>query len=91
MRTKFLVGTARNWIFVPFVKDGVVHPAVTNVKLRVQAIKTKQKVGAVIRENSVEAESVHVIALSYRVDFECRRSFRKPQIGECKSALFAQF
>lgn len=32
---------AKNWIFVPFVKDGVVHPAVTNVKLRVQAIKSK--------------------------------------------------
>ena len=32
--------TARNWIFVPHVKDGVVHPAVTTVKLRVQAIKS---------------------------------------------------
>jgi len=36
-----LAGSARNWIFVPFVKDGVVHPAVTNVKLRVQVIKSK--------------------------------------------------
>jgi len=33
--------SARNWIFLPFVKDGVVHPAITNVKLRVQAIKSK--------------------------------------------------
>lgn len=33
--------SARNWIFVPFVKDGVVHPAITNVKLRVQAIKSE--------------------------------------------------
>ena len=36
-----LVTTARNWIFVPYVKDGVVHPAVTTVKLRVQAIKNR--------------------------------------------------
>ena len=36
-----LATSARNWIFVPFVKDGVVHPAITNVKLRVQAIKSK--------------------------------------------------
>jgi len=33
--------SARNWIFVPFVKDGVVHPAVTTIKLRLQAIKSK--------------------------------------------------
>jgi hypothetical protein len=33
--------SARNWIFLPLVKDGVVHPAVTTVKLRVQAIKSK--------------------------------------------------
>lgn len=36
-----LVTTARNWIFVPYVKDGAVHPAVTTVKLRVQAIKSR--------------------------------------------------
>jgi Photosynthesis system II assembly factor YCF48 len=36
-----LATSARNWIFLPFVKDGVVHPAITNVKLRVQAIKSK--------------------------------------------------
>ena len=36
-----LVMTARNWIFVPYVKDGVVHPAVTTIKLRVQAIKSR--------------------------------------------------
>jgi hypothetical protein len=35
-----LATSARNWIFVPFVKDGAVHPAITNVKLRVQAIKS---------------------------------------------------
>lgn len=36
-----LAATARNWIFLPYVKDGVVHPAVTDVKLRVQAIKSR--------------------------------------------------
>ena len=33
--------SARNWIFLPFVKDGVAHPASTELKLRVQAIKSK--------------------------------------------------
>ncbi len=32
---------ARNWIFIPYERDGVVHPTVTSVKLRVQAIKSK--------------------------------------------------
>jgi hypothetical protein len=36
-----IAASARNWIFIPFTKDGVVHPANTNVKLRVQAIKSK--------------------------------------------------
>lgn len=36
-----LAASARNWIFLPFMKDGVVHPANTEVKLRVQAIKSK--------------------------------------------------
>lgn len=36
-----IAASARNWIFIPFVKDGVVHPANTEVKLRVQAIKSK--------------------------------------------------
>jgi hypothetical protein len=36
-----LAASAKNWIFVPFVKDGAVHPAITNIKLRVQAIKSK--------------------------------------------------
>ncbi|MFZ0520406.1 MAG: YCF48-related protein [Candidatus Acidiferrales bacterium] len=36
-----IASQVRNWIFVPYEKDGVVHPAVTNVKLRVQAIKSK--------------------------------------------------
>jgi hypothetical protein len=36
-----MAATARTWIFVPYEKDGVLHPAVTNVKLRVQAIKSK--------------------------------------------------
>jgi hypothetical protein len=36
-----VAASARNWIFVPYVKDGVVHPANTEVKLRVQAIKSK--------------------------------------------------
>jgi hypothetical protein len=36
-----IAASARNWIFLPFVKDGVVHPANTEVKLRVQAIKGK--------------------------------------------------
>lgn len=36
-----VAASARNWIFVPYAKDGVVHPANTEVKLRVQAIKSK--------------------------------------------------
>jgi photosystem II stability/assembly factor-like uncharacterized protein len=36
-----MAATARSWIFVPYEKDGVVHPTVTSVKLRVQAIKSK--------------------------------------------------
>lgn len=36
-----IAASARNWIFLPYVKDGVAHPANTEVKLRVQAIKTK--------------------------------------------------
>ncbi len=36
-----IAASARTWIFVPFMKDGVVHPANTTVKLRVQAIKSK--------------------------------------------------
>lgn len=36
-----IAASARNWIFVPFTKDGIVHPANTTVKLRVQAIKSK--------------------------------------------------
>jgi photosystem II stability/assembly factor-like uncharacterized protein len=36
-----IASQVRNWIFVPYDKDGVIHPVVTNVKLRVQAIKSK--------------------------------------------------
>ena len=36
-----LAAAARSWIFVPYEKDGVIHPVVTHVKLRVQAIKSK--------------------------------------------------
>jgi hypothetical protein len=36
-----IAASARNWIFLPFVKEGVTHPANTVVKLRVQAIKSK--------------------------------------------------
>jgi hypothetical protein len=36
-----LAASARNWIFIPFMQGGVVHPANTTVKLRVQAIKSK--------------------------------------------------
>lgn len=36
-----VVAQVRDWIFVPYEKDGVVHPVVTNVKLQVQAIKSK--------------------------------------------------
>jgi len=35
-----IAATVRNWIFVPFVRDGAVHPTVTSIKLRVQAIKS---------------------------------------------------
>jgi len=36
-----IAASARNWIFLPSIKDGVVHPATTEMKLRVQAIKSK--------------------------------------------------
>jgi len=36
-----IASKVRNWIFVPYEKDGVVHPVTTSVKLRVQAIKSK--------------------------------------------------
>jgi hypothetical protein len=36
-----MAAAVRNWIFVPYEKDGVVHPVVTDIKLRVQAIKSK--------------------------------------------------
>jgi len=36
-----VAASARNWVFLPFVKGGVVHPASTDMKLRVQAIKSK--------------------------------------------------
>jgi hypothetical protein len=36
-----VAASARNWIFLPYVKDGVAHPANTEIKLRVQAIKSK--------------------------------------------------
>jgi len=34
-----IVAEARNWIFVPYEHDGVVHPVITTFKLRVQVIK----------------------------------------------------
>jgi hypothetical protein len=34
-----VAATAWSWIFAPYEKDGVVHPAITNVTIRVQAIK----------------------------------------------------
>jgi hypothetical protein len=36
-----MAAAVRNWIFVPYEKDGAVHPVVTDIKLRVQAIKSK--------------------------------------------------
>jgi len=36
-----VAASAQNWIFLPFARDGVVHPANTEVKLIVQAIKSK--------------------------------------------------
>jgi hypothetical protein len=36
-----LAASARNWIFVPYEKDGSPRPTITNVKLHVQAIKSK--------------------------------------------------
>ena len=35
-----IASQVRNWIFVPYEKDGAVHPVVTDVKLRVQAVKS---------------------------------------------------
>jgi hypothetical protein len=36
-----MAASVRNWIFVPYEKDGVIHPVVTDIKLQVQAIKSK--------------------------------------------------
>jgi photosystem II stability/assembly factor-like uncharacterized protein len=36
-----LAAMARNWIFVPFVSEGVVHPVTTNVTLRAMAVKSQ--------------------------------------------------
>jgi hypothetical protein len=36
-----IAASARNWIFLPSIEDGMVHPANIDVKLRVQAIKSK--------------------------------------------------
>lgn len=36
-----IAAMARNWIFIPYEKDGVMRPTVTNVKLQVQAIKSQ--------------------------------------------------
>jgi photosystem II stability/assembly factor-like uncharacterized protein len=36
-----VAASARSWIFLPFIQDGVVHPANSEVKLHVQAIKSK--------------------------------------------------
>jgi hypothetical protein len=36
-----LASQVRNWIFVPYEKDGAVHPVITQIKLRVQAIKSE--------------------------------------------------
>jgi hypothetical protein len=33
--------TVRTWIFLPFVRDGAVHPVNTEINLKVQAIKSK--------------------------------------------------
>jgi hypothetical protein len=35
-----IASQVQNWIFVPYEQDGVVHPVVTNFKLRIQAIKS---------------------------------------------------
>jgi hypothetical protein len=36
-----MAAAARNWIFVPYEKDGVSRPVNSSIKLRVQAIKSK--------------------------------------------------
>jgi hypothetical protein len=42
-----IASSARNWIFVPFVKDGVVHSANTDVKLRASNQKQVTKIAKV--------------------------------------------
>jgi len=32
---------ARNWVFVPYEKEGVIHPVQTHINVKVQAIKSK--------------------------------------------------
>ncbi len=36
-----IAASAQNWIFVPYVKDGVAQPATTNVTLRIPVIKSQ--------------------------------------------------
>ncbi|MGC1104924.1 MAG: YCF48-related protein [Candidatus Acidiferrales bacterium] len=36
-----IASEVRDWIFLPYEQDGVVHPFVTNIKLRVQAVQSK--------------------------------------------------
>jgi hypothetical protein len=36
-----IAASARGWIFLPFAKDGVAHPAETEVKLHVQVMKSR--------------------------------------------------
>lgn len=36
-----IAASARNWIFIPYERDGQIHPVLTHVKLKVQAIKSK--------------------------------------------------
>jgi hypothetical protein len=37
-----LATSTRNWVFAPFVKDGVVHPAITNVKIPLKQSKVNK-------------------------------------------------
>ena len=36
-----VAAAVRGWVFLPYEKNGVIHPVVTHVRLRVQAVKSK--------------------------------------------------
>jgi hypothetical protein len=58
--------SARNGIFLPYTKDGVAHPANTEVELRVPAIKSKQ--GSRMQSSDLRTELFDVLGLAQQFE-----------------------